>query len=121
MDINEFSVACKLITMKLKGFEIPPVLTPALKSVLAGTGTTTPVAIHSPTVQMRPSLPQATVLPGGQVQVSGYGVTSPVGAIMPPTTLVLGNQVYQQQGRSWIGGSKLIHMFCCLTLARIRT
>lgn len=25
LDINEFSVACKLITMKLKGLEMPPV------------------------------------------------------------------------------------------------
>jgi len=30
MDINEFSIACKLITMKLKGFEIPKALPPAM-------------------------------------------------------------------------------------------
>jgi hypothetical protein len=30
MDINEFSIACKMITMKLKGFEIPKTLPPAL-------------------------------------------------------------------------------------------
>ncbi|XP_076246231.1 dynamin associated protein 160 isoform X2 [Calliopsis andreniformis] len=30
MDINEFSIACKLINLKLRGFEIPKVLPPAL-------------------------------------------------------------------------------------------
>ena len=30
MDINEFSVACKLITNKLKGVEIPKVLPPSM-------------------------------------------------------------------------------------------
>ncbi|XP_026672719.1 intersectin-1 isoform X4 [Ceratina calcarata] len=30
MDINEFSIACKLITLKLKGFEIPKTLPPSL-------------------------------------------------------------------------------------------
>ena len=30
MDLNEFSVACKLITMKLKGFELPTALPPAI-------------------------------------------------------------------------------------------
>ncbi|XP_011639535.1 intersectin-1 isoform X5 [Pogonomyrmex barbatus] len=30
MDINEFSIACKLITLKLRGFEIPKVLPPVL-------------------------------------------------------------------------------------------
>ena len=30
MDINEFSIACKLITNKLKGVEIPKVLPPNL-------------------------------------------------------------------------------------------
>lgn len=30
MDINEFSIACKMITMKLKGFEIPQALPPSL-------------------------------------------------------------------------------------------
>ncbi|XP_020278373.1 intersectin-1 isoform X3 [Pseudomyrmex gracilis] len=40
MDINEFSIACKLINLKLRGFEIPkvlpPVLVQSLKSFSAG-------------------------------------------------------------------------------------
>ena len=30
MDMNEFSIACKLITNKLKGFELPAVLPPSI-------------------------------------------------------------------------------------------
>lgn len=30
MNINEFSIACKLINLKLRGFEIPNVLPPIL-------------------------------------------------------------------------------------------
>ncbi len=30
MDLNEFSIACKLITMKLTGFELPPQLPPSI-------------------------------------------------------------------------------------------
>ena len=30
MDLNEFSVACKLINLKLKGFEVPSVLPPSI-------------------------------------------------------------------------------------------
>ncbi|KYN36796.1 Intersectin-1 [Trachymyrmex septentrionalis] len=40
MDINEFSIACKLINLKLRGFEIPkvlpPVLVQSLKSLSSG-------------------------------------------------------------------------------------
>lgn len=34
MDINEFSIACKLINLKLRGFQIPPTLPPVLKSLI---------------------------------------------------------------------------------------
>lgn len=30
MDINEFSIACKLIHLKLRGLEVPPSLPPSL-------------------------------------------------------------------------------------------
>ncbi len=33
MDLNEFSIACKLITMKLKGFELPAALPPAILAI----------------------------------------------------------------------------------------
>lgn len=40
MDINEFSIACKLINLKLRGFEIPkalpPILIQSLKSLSTG-------------------------------------------------------------------------------------
>ena len=32
MDLNEFSVACKLINLKLKGMELPKTLPPQVKT-----------------------------------------------------------------------------------------
>lgn len=48
MNINEFSIACKLINLKLRGFEIPKMLPPTLLASLAsvgGTPTLTPTGI----------------------------------------------------------------------------
>ncbi|XP_063920516.1 intersectin-1 isoform X2 [Zophobas morio] len=42
MDLNEFSIACKLINLKLRGYEVPKVLPPTL---LASLRTNTPPAI----------------------------------------------------------------------------
>ncbi|XP_008190947.1 intersectin-2 isoform X1 [Tribolium castaneum] len=42
MDVNEFSIACKLINLKLRGFEVPKALPPSL---LASLKTSTPPAI----------------------------------------------------------------------------
>lgn len=36
MDINEFSIACKLITNKLKGLELPKVLPPSMMPAMPG-------------------------------------------------------------------------------------
>ena len=35
MDVNEFSIACKLITMKLKNVELPKALPPSLMAGMA--------------------------------------------------------------------------------------
>ena len=51
MDISEFSIACKLINLKLRGFEIPTVLPPSL---LASLKIQTPPAI--------PPLPNSTLV-----------------------------------------------------------
>ncbi|ODM95300.1 Intersectin-2 [Orchesella cincta] len=84
MDINEFSVACKLITMKLRGFEIPAVLPTPLKTVLASSGTTTPLSPATAlgagmiTPPVRPLVPPpvgSVAMPG---MVSMPGVVSPI-------------------------------------------
>ena len=36
MDVNEFSVACKLITSKLKGIELPKTLPPQMMPAMPG-------------------------------------------------------------------------------------
>lgn len=62
MNINEFSIACKLVNLKLRGFEIPKQLPPSLLaslSSLSGTPTLTPTGIAPPPiVQQSPQIPQ---------------------------------------------------------------
>lgn len=51
MDINEFSIACKLVNLKLRGFAIPKPLPPAMIASLSSftiTPTLTPTGIASP-------------------------------------------------------------------------
>lgn len=91
LDINEFSVACKLVTMKLKGMEIPPALPPALRAILVGSGQTTPV--------LSPQLSTGMVTPPGVMSpplirptMSG-GATPPLQPIMgvvAPTSVGVG-------------------------------
>lgn len=38
MNINEFSIACKLINLKLRGFDIPKSLPPALQALVSQPG-----------------------------------------------------------------------------------
>lgn len=84
MDINEFSVACKLITMKLRGFEIPPVLPPPLKAVLACSGTTTPI---SPAPSIGSGIGTPPIRPAVPPPVGGVampGMAMPGGIVSPP-------------------------------------
>lgn len=89
MNIDEFSIACKLINLKLRGFEVPTTLPPVLiasLSAVGGTPTLTPTGAGSlspldplkslvnppvnhaippgrPPMPMQPVLPQAIVPP----------------------------------------------------------
>lgn len=53
LDINEFSIACKLINLKLRGFPIPSTLPPILKSL----------TLQSPLVSSQPVKPPPPVIP----------------------------------------------------------
>lgn len=75
MDINEFSIACKLINLKLKGFQIPATLPPVLKALVAQSplssqpkpainGTAIPAASQPvPTLPTQPLISSQTVPP----------------------------------------------------------
>uniref|UniRef100_A0A1B6KVP3 Intersectin-1-like n=1 Tax=Graphocephala atropunctata TaxID=36148 RepID=A0A1B6KVP3_9HEMI len=52
MNINEFSIACKLINLKLRGFEIPKVLPPSLMQLAHQPGS-------APTAMVKPPVPPA--------------------------------------------------------------
>ncbi|XP_043196241.1 intersectin-1-like isoform X3 [Amphibalanus amphitrite] len=71
MNRDEFSVACKLITNKLKGFEVPATLPPALRALLSpASGTPPPAGIVSP--------PQMTPAGLGQPLIPGVGMSQPL-------------------------------------------
>lgn len=93
MNINEFSIACKLINLKLRGFEIPKILPPALiasLSVVSGTPTRTPTSGMSPSVSVGsigapvhaagppPVPPQPAILQQQQQQQMQYVAAAPI-------------------------------------------
>lgn len=110
MNINEFSIACKLINLKLRGFEIPKMLPPTLLASLAsvgGTPTLTPTGLGAlspvngaaignsippgrpslppqPLLQQQyvaqPQIPAATILPG----IGVMPLVSSQAQIIPP-------------------------------------
>merc|ERR1712141_348686 len=67
MDFNEFSIACKLITNKLKGLELPKTLPPSMLTAFGG-------------MQPNPMMQQAGMMRGGQM---GMGM-------MPQTSMAPG-------------------------------
>lgn len=101
MNIDEFSIACKLINLKLRGFEVPPALPPVLLaslSAVGGTPTLTPTGagslspldplkslVNAPVNVMppgRPPMPMQAVLP--QAIVSPMPPAQQTMPIVPP-------------------------------------
>lgn len=74
MDVNEFSIACKLINLKLRGYQVPKALPPSL---LASLKTNTPPAI--------PPLPNASL------------INAPPRPEPPKPVVVQNQQAYQPQ------------------------
>lgn len=91
MNINEFSIACKLINLKLRGFDIPQILPPTLIASLssaAGTPTLTPTGSLSPLDPLKSlsnnittiptSIPLATAIKQPQVTSVPQGIIPPL-------------------------------------------
>lgn len=93
MDINEFSIACKLINLKLRGFEIPKVLPPSLTASLkAQTPPSIPPLPIMASVPPRPeppkvlpTLPQQPLFPTDFTRTT-YGQPATISSI--PTGIV---------------------------------
>lgn len=90
MNVNEFSIACKLINLKLRGFEVPKTLPPTLvTSLVAAGGTPTalspvtqanvPIAIAGP-----PPVPPQPILMQQQQQQQQTVHAPPARPAMPP-------------------------------------
>ncbi|XP_036222340.2 intersectin-1 isoform X3 [Bactrocera oleae] len=79
MNINEFSIACKLINLKLRGMEIPKVLPPTLLaslSTVGGTPTMTPTTTGSMS-PLDPLKSMSASVPGVAPSVPISGATLP--------------------------------------------
>lgn len=90
MNIDEFSIACKLINLKLRGFELPKVLPPVLISSLTsvgGTPTRTPTAM-SP-IETLPNL-NRPMIPPQPVAAIPQAVVQPMSAVMSQQPLIPG-------------------------------
>ncbi|XP_037709213.1 intersectin-2 isoform X3 [Drosophila subpulchrella] len=72
MNINEFSIACKLINLKLRGMDVPKVLPPSLLASLTGDGQKTP--------SMTPRGSTSSMSPMDPLK----GMVPPVAAVVPP-------------------------------------
>ncbi|KRJ98828.1 intersectin-2 isoform X2 [Drosophila yakuba] len=94
MNINEFSIACKLINLKLRGMDVPKVLPSSLLTSLSGDAQNTPsLTPRGSTSSMSPLDPLkgmgpavATVVPAPVVAppVAAAAVISPPGVSVPP-------------------------------------
>jgi hypothetical protein len=90
MNLNEFSIACKLINLKLRGSDIPKTIPPTLLASLAnvgGTPTRTPTAGMSPMDPMKsiiqssgppPKPPQPIIPPQSVPQMGGMSQQPPM-------------------------------------------
>lgn len=124
MDINEFSIACKLINLKLRGFDIPKVLPPQL---LASLKTFSPPAIpplpnpalisapiSSDTAKIPPVQPPPVIQTQLPVQMPpllsgiGGGLVSQVNAA--PTGIIPPMPATASSVPNLIGGPPLPHM-----------
>ncbi|XP_017853855.1 intersectin-1 isoform X3 [Drosophila busckii] len=88
MNINEFSIACKLINLKLRGLEVPKTLPPTLLSSLTDpvggqTPTMTPRGSTSSMSPMDPLKSLATAVPA-PIAAPPVAVATPVAAVVPP-------------------------------------
>ncbi|CAG9763141.1 unnamed protein product [Ceutorhynchus assimilis] len=87
MDVNEFSIACKLINLKLRGFEIPKGLPPSLLASLKIHSASTPPAIpplpinHQPPA--RPEPPKVAPITSLPPKPAFTTPTQPVRPIQP--------------------------------------
>lgn len=100
MNVNEFSIACKLINLKLRGFEVPKVLPPTLLASLAavgGTPTRTPTTGMSPSGSIAalhsagppPVPPQPAILQQQQyATVPGVVQVPPARPVIPPQPVI---------------------------------
>lgn len=94
MDINEFSIACKLINLKLRAFEIPKKLPPVLLASLAalsGAGAAPPAAAMgmpqiSPMSNHRPTPMVAAQIPPGRPPMPSHPIIAQPVVQQPPVS-----------------------------------
>ncbi|XP_050307151.1 intersectin-1 isoform X3 [Anthonomus grandis grandis] len=125
MDINEFSIACKLINLKLRGFEIPKGLPPSLLASLK-LHSSTPPAIpplpntglinHAPSRPEPPKVPAMTSAPQKPAYPPAIqpliGTAQPMMSVSQPALnanvqgMLINTQPMTTSSQSLLGGSQ---------------
>lgn len=111
MNMNEFSIACKLINLKLRGFEVPKVLPPTLLMSLASVGGTpsrTPTGAMSPVAGGPPPVPPQPLILQQQQQHQAaqhqQAAVAPPRPAIPPQPVLAQQFIQQQQPVAAVGG-----------------
>ncbi|KAG6460994.1 hypothetical protein O3G_MSEX012361 [Manduca sexta] len=100
LDLKEFSIACKIINLKLHGIEVPKTLPPSLVASLSPTGAqkpfTPPAKPPIPPMPAMPPMPSAPVMPAMPPMPS-----VPAMPALPPQPLIAG--LPSQSNQSLLG------------------
>lgn len=122
MDINEFSIACKLINLKLRGFDVPKVLPPQLLASLKALSPPAIPPLPNPALvsapidasKVPPPIQKPSVIPT-QIQpllpnISGGGLMSQAPVNTAPTGIIPPMPAAAPAIPNLIGGPPLPHM-----------
>ncbi|KAL1517614.1 hypothetical protein ABEB36_001354 [Hypothenemus hampei] len=112
MDINEFSIACKLINLKLRGFEIPKGLPPSLLASLKLHSATTPPSIPplpNPALVTMPPPPKPAYVPPTQPLVgTAQPMINNTQPPLAPTQSLINTQPLNSVSQPLIGTQPLV-------------
>ncbi|XP_061381819.1 intersectin-1 isoform X2 [Danaus plexippus] len=96
LDLKEFSIACKIINLKLHGVEIPKALPPSLLASLSPTGGKQQFPPPKPPIPPMPNLSQTSQplisnLPPSQPLISNLPPSQPLISNLPPSQPLMSN------------------------------
>lgn len=102
MNIDEFSIACKLINLKLRGYDVPKMLPPTLLASLKAVSTPAipplpnAALINAPPRPEPPKIPPMTTQPHPTMSQQIPNLLPNIPPSIPPTAAPLDGNIMQQ-------------------------